>query len=114
MTPREALLQLQQLFWPLEDPDRPWTPDTLESAADILGNAGYGRRVASPDALCGCEHARARHSDADGGCMVVEDARCDCRWFHGACMDNAKPYTSDGALGHGFECGVCGKFLQAG
>ena len=30
------------------------------------------------------------------------------------CEDNAVPYESDGALGHGFECGVCGKFLQAG
>ncbi len=24
------------------------------------------------------------------------------------------PYVSDGALGHGFECGKCGAFLQAG
>ena len=31
-----------------------------------------------------------------------------------ACMDNAVPYESDGALGHGWECGVCGAFLQAG
>ena len=30
------------------------------------------------------------------------------------CMENAVPYTSDGALGHGWECGVCGAFLQAG
>ena len=30
------------------------------------------------------------------------------------CMENAVPYESDGALGHGFECGICGKFLQAG
>ena len=31
------------------------------------------------------------------------------------CWDNAVPYTnSGGALGHGWECGVCGKFLQAG
>lgn len=25
-----------------------------------------------------------------------------------------RPYKSNGALGHGWECGVCGKFLQAG
>lgn len=30
------------------------------------------------------------------------------------CMDHAVPYVSDGALGHGWECGVCGDFLQAG
>ncbi len=30
------------------------------------------------------------------------------------CDENAVPYESDGPLGHGFECGVCGKFLQAG
>ena len=30
------------------------------------------------------------------------------------CDDNAVPYESDGALGHGWECGICGKFLQAG
>ncbi len=26
----------------------------------------------------------------------------------------AVAYESDGALDHGFECGVCGEFLQAG
>jgi len=30
------------------------------------------------------------------------------------CDDNAVPYESNGALGHGWECGICGKFLQAG
>jgi len=31
------------------------------------------------------------------------------------CRENAVPYTnSGGALGHGFECSVCGAFLQAG
>lgn len=30
------------------------------------------------------------------------------------CDDHPVPYVSDGALGHGFECGVCGAFLQAG
>lgn len=30
------------------------------------------------------------------------------------CWENPVPYVSDGALGHGFECGVCGAFLQAG
>lgn len=31
------------------------------------------------------------------------------------CDENAVPYTnSGGPLGHGWECGVCGAFLQAG
>lgn len=30
------------------------------------------------------------------------------------CHENAVPYESDGPLGHGWECGVCGAFLQAG
>lgn len=30
------------------------------------------------------------------------------------CFDHAVPYESDGALGHGWECGRCGAFLQAG
>lgn len=34
--------------------------------------------------------------------------------YTGDCMDHAEPYVSDGPLGHGFECGQCGRFLQAG
>ncbi len=30
------------------------------------------------------------------------------------CNNHPVPYRSDGALGHGFECGICGRFLQAG
>ena len=30
------------------------------------------------------------------------------------CWEHAVPYTSDGPLGHGWECGTCGAFLQAG
>ena len=30
------------------------------------------------------------------------------------CEAHAVPYTSDGPLGHGWECGICGAFLQAG
>jgi hypothetical protein len=30
------------------------------------------------------------------------------------CEENMVPYKSDGALGHGWECGLCGRFLQAG
>lgn len=30
------------------------------------------------------------------------------------CWDHPVPYVSDGPLGHGWECGVCGNFLQAG
>lgn len=30
------------------------------------------------------------------------------------CMEHAVPCTTDGPLGHGWECGKCGAFLQAG
>ena len=30
------------------------------------------------------------------------------------CEAESVPYASDGALGHGWECGICGTFLQAG
>ena len=30
------------------------------------------------------------------------------------CDDHARPCTTDGPLGHGWECGKCGNFLQAG
>jgi hypothetical protein len=30
------------------------------------------------------------------------------------CIKNAVPYVSDGPLGHGWDCGICGAFLQAG
>jgi len=30
------------------------------------------------------------------------------------CGEHPVEYESDGPLGHGFECGVCGCFLQAG
>jgi len=30
------------------------------------------------------------------------------------CFDFAISYESDGPLGHGYECGKCGLFMQAG
>ena len=30
------------------------------------------------------------------------------------CKEHAVLYESEGALGHGWECGKCGAFLQAG
>lgn len=30
------------------------------------------------------------------------------------CWDEAIEYRIDGPIGHGWECGVCGTFLQAG
>lgn len=30
------------------------------------------------------------------------------------CMEHAQPCTTTGPLGHGWECGRCGAFLQAG
>lgn len=39
---------------------------------------------------------------------ITDDFVCDC--------DDPVPvpYTSDGPLGHGWECDMCGGFLQAG
>ena len=30
------------------------------------------------------------------------------------CWENAVPYESDGPLGHGWECGICGALIQVG
>ncbi len=38
-----------------------------------------------------------------------------CRRHDHECANHAVPYTNgDGPLGHGWECGRCGEFLQAG
>lgn len=50
-----------------------------------------------------CDRPSCMTVHAPGACLPDHD-----------CMENAVPYTSDGALGHGFECGVCGAFIQAG
>ena len=47
--------------------------------------------------------------DSDGNLACKE-----CRVAHHDCEKNAVPYQSNGSLGHGYECGICGKFLQAG
>lgn len=57
-----------------------------------------------------CEHAWAYHAPRKvicPWCQLIEDTDHDC-------MDFEVPYTSDGALGHGWECGRCGAFIQAG
>lgn len=38
---------------------------------------------------------------------------CEARFDHN-CDEHAVPYESDGPIGHGFECGVCGHLLQVG
>ena len=30
------------------------------------------------------------------------------------CMEHAVPISTDGPIGHGWECSLCGSFLQAG
>lgn len=64
-------------------------------------------------------HKQAHYWDQDTDEAVAahtpgftEEALCP-RHTHN-CSDHAVPYSSNGALGHGWECGLCGKFLQAG
>jgi hypothetical protein len=57
----------------------------------------------------------------DGGSRIAEvtydsATATTCTTSHDRhdCDENAVPYISDGPLGHGWECGICGTFLQAG
>lgn len=38
-----ALDAIRATLWPEEDPDRPWTPDDMETIAGVLIAAGMGR-----------------------------------------------------------------------
>jgi hypothetical protein len=81
------------------------------------------------EGMCGTCCRRARHTPENEG---YSDC-CDDRIEYGSearssweawederalaehdCADHAVPYASAGALGHGWECGRCGAFLQAG
>lgn len=48
------------------------------------------------------------------GVTAAEVAASDTKTPAHDCWDHAVQYESDGALGHGWECGICGDFLQAG
>lgn len=43
-TPHKALRRLQEILWPLLDPDRAWSADTMHDVAEVLQHAGYGPR----------------------------------------------------------------------
>ena len=56
-------------------------------------------------------------SEAGDGQAEIEFRRRSLRGAnHDAhdCMEHAVYVTTDGPIGHGWECGKCGKFLQAG
>jgi len=82
----------------LDDADwsRTFKADADEHGADIEVVDGYVYVV-----------FRSEHNDCTGLPMPPNEHGHDCD-------ENAVPYESDGALGHGWECGICGKFLQAG
>ena len=44
------------------------------------------------------------------------DKEKDCECENHDCWDNAQPYEfeEDGHRFHGWECGICGEFLQSG
>ena len=47
-------------------------------------------------------------------CQNIVDAWIKNRRPTHDCMGNAVQYTGDGPMGHGWECGICGKLLQVG
>ncbi len=38
----DAFLAIVKLLWPEEEPDRQWSPDTLDRVAELCRAAGYG------------------------------------------------------------------------
>lgn len=87
----------------------------LDAAAPNLALADNAREKAAKirEAI-----GRAKEMLADSKAKVAagksqRDAEME-RIANHDCEDEAVEYESDGALGHGWECGVCGRFLQAG
>lgn len=81
---------------------------TLPAVFGARGPLPTGSRVQvlrTDDGLCRVSHGDDRFTVRDEA-LSYDDAH--------DCNENAVPYVSDGALGHGWECGVCGAFLQAG
>ena len=60
----------------------------------------------------GCTQGKREASDRAAMASVLSGPSVPVRSHN--CEAEAVPYESTGALGHGWECGVCGKFLQAG
>jgi hypothetical protein len=59
---------------------------------------------------------RQREDGSTFAPVIASDFRAPraCTEEDHARMEHAVPCTTDGPLGHGWECGRCGAFLQAG
>jgi len=108
----------------------------------VGGGPGWNRRelpngaIVEDIPICGCTNTQLERGETCGQAIcpnsklpytamnaessVRAGAKAEALAESGAeppphdCWENPVPYESDGALGHGWECGVCGAFLQAG
>jgi len=42
VTADEALEAIRDILWPVDDPERSWTPDTTQEIADLMESIGRG------------------------------------------------------------------------
>jgi hypothetical protein len=38
----EVLEMIREILWPVEEPERSWSPDTMEEIADVMVRSGRG------------------------------------------------------------------------
>ena len=96
-----------------DDSDLAWT-SRFEAPIRRLRFTDKGEVIEESTFATEAEQQGFRESQMPLGIASGERPIEDLPLFGHDCMENAVPYTSDGALGHGWECGRCGKFLQAG
>lgn len=96
-----------------------WEWDTVTSTADVDGEVYYSlASLAFVPAVNWEAVDPGREPDpfppVEAGATAAAVAQSDTPIPDHDCWENAVPYSSDGPIGHGWECGVCGEFLQAG
>jgi len=102
------------IAWCLKDsqygkpPERGWEDNWGDAVYKVICSTDYPKwRELTGSTFRHVALEKLSDMVATVGRSIIIDGEHDCD-------DNAVPYESDGALGHGFECGICGKFLQAG
>ena len=91
--------------------------DADREAATRIRQLRAARRLCRPN---DADKSTSHYWDAVTGEDVAVPLNCfteeaTCPRHDHECTDHAVEYTNgDGVLGHGWECGRCGKFLQAG